>query len=55
VVEGIKRGKYAPKQPGLDKNSAKNRWFPTVLDLKTVENTVLYSKVLKKIYFPDGF
>jgi hypothetical protein len=39
----------------MDKNGAKNRWFPTLLDLGIAENTVFYSKVFNKINFQDVF
>ncbi len=34
VLEGVKGVKYAPKTPGMYKNSEKNKRFPALIDLK---------------------
>jgi hypothetical protein len=43
----------ANKPPEIYKKSAKNRWFPTILDLKIIENAVFYTKLLNKICLQD--
>ncbi len=37
------------------KNGTKNRWFPALVDLKTIEDAVFDSKVLIKILSQDIF
>jgi hypothetical protein len=36
----------ANKPPEIYKKSAKNRWFPTILDLKIIENAVFTQNYL---------
>jgi hypothetical protein len=42
VVVEVKLGKQAPKPPGIDKNGAKNGWFPALIGLKIAENSIFY-------------